>query len=259
MFGAIQRSDYSSLRTLAKTFIGIQNDPAALLCLDHVFSSPLRLLNLSLVEIQASLSLFLGYIHLLSKFLRDKSFAEDSNHQKLFGFQVLEDNRYLAPKHTLVYEELIIRSGSSGKNVDGYRCSYEELSRCIVQLISSWIYDRTRMQNEACRSVHGFSPCLYLLVKGRCDPPEEMRPCTFQHIRPDQLTVNWYHARLRLILLQFRILNRARYYDRSTTKYVLVHSARNVFGYSFDFKLLAWGTVLGTSSPIPEARIVCKS
>jgi hypothetical protein len=179
MFKAIQRADHASLRTLARTFIRTRNDPAALLCLDHVFSLPLTLLKLSFVEIQAPLSLFLGYIRLLNKFRRDESFSEGSNHQKLFGFQVLEGDRYLAPTHTFVYEKLANQSGTSGKSVDGYMCSYEELSWCIVQLISSRIRNRTEMQNGACRDVHGFSPCLYLLVQRKCDPPKEKGPCTF--------------------------------------------------------------------------------
>jgi len=257
MFKAIQRANHTSLRALAKTFAAARNDPAALLCLDHFFSSPLKLLKLSLVEIQSLLSLFLDYLHLLNKFRHDESFAEGSNHQRLFGFQVLGDGRYLASKNSLVFEKLTSQSGSSRNNVDGYRCSYDELRRCIVQLISNRIYDRTEMQNNACRDVYGFSPCLYLLVQRRCEPPKEKGPCTFQHIRPEQLTADWYHARIRLILLQFQILDSARYYDRGMTKYVLVHSARNVFGYSLNVKLLAWDIVLGASSAIPEAWIVC--
>jgi hypothetical protein len=112
MFKAIQGADHASLRTLAKTFIRTENDPAALLCLDHVFSSPLKLRNLPLVEIQASLSLYLDYIRLLNKFYNDESLTEGSNHQRLFGFQVLGENRYLVPKHTLLYEKLTNRSGS---------------------------------------------------------------------------------------------------------------------------------------------------
>jgi len=258
MFKAIQLADHASLRTLAKMFIRTGNDPAALLCLDHVFSPPLKLINLSFVEIQTSLSIFLSYIRLLNKFGRDKSLAEGSNHQRLFGFQVLGENHYLAPKHTLVHEVLTNQPGSSGKSADGYRCSYDELIWGITQLISSRIRDRTDIQNNACRDVHGFSPCLYWLVQKRCNPPEEKGPCPFQHIQLEQPNVDWYHARLRLILLQFQILNSARYYDWHVAKYVLAHPTRNECGYSLNVKLLAWDVVLSTSSAIPETRIIRK-
>ena len=232
MFKAIGHADHASLRTFAKTFIKTGNDPAALLCLDHVFSSPLKLRNLPLVEVQASLSLYLDYIHLLNKFWYDDSLAQGSNHQKLFGFQVpaLADNHYLVPKHAVLYEKLADGSGPGRKCVGGYSCGHDELSRGITQLIKSWISGRTGIQNRACRDVHGFSLCLSLLVDGVCTPPEGRGPCTFHHIQPKQLTVDWYHARLRLILLQFKILNTARYYDSNVVKYVLVHSTKNACG-----------------------------
>jgi len=220
MFKAIRHADHVSLRTLAKTFIRTENDPAALLCLDHVFSSPLKLQNLPLVQIQTSLSLYLGYVRLLNKFYNVKSLVEDSNHQKLFGFLVLGENRYLVPKHTVLYEKLTNRSTSGKKSTDGHSCDYGELSQGITQLISSRISGRTGVLDSACRDVHGFSPCLHLLFQNKCNPPKGKEQCTFQHIQPEQLTVDWYHARLRLILLQFQILDGARYYDWHVKKYV---------------------------------------
>ena len=257
MFKAIRDADFTSLRALAKTFIGTRNNPAALLCLDHVFSSPLKLKNISFVEIQESLSLYLDYIRLLNKFRRDESLAEGSNRQRLFGFQVLGDNRYLVPKHTLVHQKLTNQSGSSRKNVDGYKCNYDELNRGIIQLISSRVRDRTGTQNGASRDAHGFSPCLHWLVQNKCNPPGG-GGCAFQHVRAQQLTVDWYHARLRLILLQFQILDSAQGCNWHVAKYVATHSVIYVSGYSLNVKLLAWGIILSTSPTIPEARIVRK-
>ena len=217
MFEAIRRADHTRLRTLAKTFIGAGNDPAALLCLDHVFSSPLKLRHLSLVEVYASLSLYLDYIRLLDRLWRDDSLAEGSKHQKLFGFQVLGEDRYLVPKHTVVHETLKKQSGMSEGSEDGYKCAYAELSWGIIQLISDRIYTYTKLQNIACRDAHGFSPCLTLLVRGQCNRGES---CDFQHVQRDDLTVEWYHTRIRLIILQFQILNSARYYPWIVAKYV---------------------------------------
>ena len=259
MFEAIGRADRARLRALARNFIGAENYPAALLCLDHVFSVPLKLLNLSFGEIQAWHSLFLDYIRLLNKFGRDESLAEGSDRQRLFGFQVLGENRYLAPKHSLLHEKFTDQSGSSGKHVDGYECSYDELSSAIVQFFKSRIRNRTEIQNSACRDVHGFSPCYRVLVRKRCDPPKEKGPCPFHHIQPEQITVDWYHSRIRLILLQFQILNLARYYDWAMSKYVLAHPTRNACGDSLNIKLLAWDFVLSASSTIPQTRIARES
>ena len=258
MFKAIQRADHASLRTLAKTFIGAGNDPAALLCLDHVFSSPPKLRNLPLLEVQALFSLYLDYIHLLNKFLHDESLVQGSNHQRLFGFQVLGDDHYLVPRHIILHEKLTDGSGSGGKSVDGYGCGYDELSQGIVQLIKSRVSDRTEIQNKACCDLHGFLPCLSLLVEGECNPPKGDGPCTFQHIQPEKLTVDWYHARLRLVLLQFQILDTAQYHDSDVVKYVLVHSVRNACGDSLNVKLLARDILFGASSTPSDARVVRK-
>jgi len=200
------------------------------------------------------------YIHLLDKSWRDKSLDQGSNHQRLFGFQALRGDRYLVPRHTPLHDQLTSRYASSTKDTDGYECDYDELRQSITQFISRRIQDRTEAQDSACRDIHGFSPCLSLLVEKECNPPDEEGPCTFQHIQPEQLTVDWYHARLRLVLLQFQIMYSARYGNLDVKKYVLfVHSVRNVYGYSFNVKLLAWDIVLSASSAFPEAWIARES
>ena len=255
MFEAIGRVDRASLRTLANTFIGMGNDTSALLCLDHVFSSFPKLRNLPLAELQTLLSLYLDYIRLLNKLRRDESLAQGSNRQKLFGFQVLGKNRYLVPQFSILHGQFTKKSGSSRKNADGYTCGYDELRLGIVELVSSRISDRTKIQNNTCRDVQGFSPCLRMLIQKRCNPQKEKGSCILQHIQPEELTIDWYHTRLHLILLQFRILDLARYDGLDVKKYVLAHPVRNVCIYSSNTKLLAWNTVLGASSTFSGARI----
>lgn len=184
-----------------------------MLCLDHAFSSALSLRNLSLPEIQESHTLFFNYIRLLNKLLSDESLTKGSSRQRLFGFQVLGENRYLVPKRTILYKNLIDRPGSDGPSVDGYRCGSGELRRGTAEIMRSRIRDRTKAQDRACREVHGFSPCLRMLIQKECNLQKGQGPCAFQHVRPEQLTVDWYHSRLRLILLQFRILDSANCYE----------------------------------------------
>lgn len=222
MFEAIQRADRTTLRALAKSFLGIGNEPAALLCLDNFFSSPLKLRDLPLPEVQALLSLYLDYIRLLKKIRRDDSLGEGSNRQRLFGFRVQGGNRYLVPEHTLLHKKFSGRFGSSKKDTSGHEWSYGDLHLAITQLISSWIHDRTEMENNACCEVHGFSPCLRFLVQNKCSPPRRNESCAFQHIQPKQLTDDWYDARVRLILLQLEILDLTNYCERDVKEYVLI-------------------------------------
>jgi len=224
MFEAIQNADHMSLRTLAKTFIKTGNDPATLMCLDHIFSSPPKLRHLSLADIHAVLSLYLDYIRLLDRLWRDGSLAEGSKHQRLFGFQVLGEDRYLVPKHSLIHGILTNQTIGSEESTDWHTCTYDELSGGILQLIESRTRERTKLENNACRDAYGFSPCLKLIIRGQCRRGET---CDFQHIQADHLTIEWYHARIRLILLQFQILNSARHYPWLVTKCVPLRTLRD--------------------------------
>ena len=242
----------------AKTFIEMGNVPAALLCLDHTFSSPLKLQNLPLSEVEALLSLYFNYIQLLNKFWHDKSLAQGSNLQRLFGFQVLGENCYLTPRHSILYKELTKKSSSSKKGMDGHMCGSGDLCRGITQVISARISDCMETQDSSCRSVYGFSPCIHLLVEKKCDSPDGEESCSFHHIQPEELTPNWYNTRLRLILLQFQILNSACCDNLDVKRCALACSVRNVCGYSLDSKLLAWGIILNTPSACSNARIIGK-
>ena len=214
MFQAIQRADYETLRALAKAFIETKNDLAAVLCLDHVFSRPFELQGLTIFEAQESLSSYLGYIRLLTKFL-DESVLENLDKQKLFGFQALGEDRWLVPRHTILHKGCTGKYNPSGRGEDGYIWGYDELRRGIKAVIENRISTRTWIEDRACRGVHGFSPCLRFLVQGECNPL-----CTSQHILPQRATIDWYHARLRLILLQLEILHTASHTSPDTVTYV---------------------------------------
>ena len=224
MFQAIRHGDHATLRTLAKTFSETNNDIAALLCLDHAFSSPLKLQGLSSSEVQALLSLYFDYVCLLKKFQRDGSLTKGSNNQKLFGFKVQGENRLLVPENTLLHGKINRKSASSKKGVSGHKCSSDEVRQGITDIIKSRVRDRTNMQRRACHNVHGFALCSQLFLRENCSPPGGDGSCAFQHLRAEDLTVDWYQSRLHVILLQFQILELAQMYDLRVARYVLVHS-----------------------------------
>ena len=208
-FQAIHRADYEALRMLAKTFVETRHD-LAVLCLDHVFSHPFELQGLTMFETQELLSLYLDYIRLLTKFLHDESLPNNLDKQRLFGFQALGWERWLVLRDTVLYEGLTGTSDSSGRGGDGYICGHDELRRGIRVVIEDRISTRTWAEDRACRQIHGFSPCLRLLIQGECDPL-----CSFRHIQPEHIDL--YHARLHLILLQFEILYTTGYSSGAVT------------------------------------------
>ena len=224
MFQAIRHSDHATLRALAKTFSESNNDTAALLCLDHAFSSPLKLQGLPPSEVQALLSLYFDYVCLLKKVQRDESLAKGSNNQKLFGFQVQEENRLLVPGNTLLHGKITKKSTSSRKGVSGRKCGSEEVRQGIKDIITSRVRDRTNMQEMACNNVHGFAFCSQSLLRGNCSSLGGDESCTFQHIQAEDLTVDWYQSRLHVILLQFQILELAQMYALDVARYVPARS-----------------------------------
>lgn len=212
--------DLVQLRRLAFGFYIRRNSAAALICLDHVFSSHPTLHKATLVETEALLSLYLTYVRLLVQFWRDDRFSEGSNHQKVFGFEVQQEDHYLVPKNTFIYGKVSAARGMLEDPPAEYSCSREELSRVILRAIVAHIASRTKVQERACYGTRGFSPCLNTLIKGNCTK----ETCPFQHIQPDSITVEWFHARLRFLFLEFQILRLAQIFDKKIMQCVSLGS-----------------------------------
>jgi len=212
--------DFVQLRRLAFGFLSRTNSAAALICLNHVFSCPPTLHKAALVETEALLSLYLTYVRLLVQFWRDDRLSEGSNHQKVFGFEVQRENHYLVPENTLIYGGVSAVRGILEDPPAEYTCSREELSRVILRAILNHIKSRTEVQERACRETRGFSPCLSTLVRRNCFN----ETCPFQHIQPDSITVEWFHARLRFLFLEFQILRLAQLFDKGVMQCVSLGS-----------------------------------
>ena len=90
MFEAIKHANHASLYTFAKVFV------------------------------------YLEYICLLGQFWCDDSSVKGSKHQSLFGFRVLGEDHYFAPKHTPLYDILSKKSVTSEGSADSH--SYDEFT-----------------------------------------------------------------------------------------------------------------------------------
>jgi len=208
--------DIVQLRRLAFSFLRRSNSAAALVCLDHVFSLPPGLRKATLVETESLLSLYLTYIRLLDQLWRDCQLSEGSDRQKLFAFDVRREGRYIVPKNTFIHGKVSAARRILNDPPQEYVCSHEELGRITSNAILAHIKTRVEKQERACRETRGFSPCLSTLIKGNCFN----ETCPFQHIQPDAITVDWFHARLRFLFLEFQILRLAQLFDKGVMQYV---------------------------------------
>ena len=208
--------DFVRLRRLAFSFLTRTNSAAALVCLDHVFSRAPSFHGATLVETESLLSLYLTYIRLLDQLWRDGRLSEGSNCQKIFVFEVQQGDRYMVPKNTFLHGKVSAARGMPTDPPPEYICSHEELSRITSNAILGRIKSRVAIQEHACRGTRGFSPCLNTLIGRTCHNER----CQFQHIQPNEITVGWFHSRLRFLFLEFQILRLAQLFDKAVMQYV---------------------------------------
>ncbi|KAF9647525.1 hypothetical protein BDM02DRAFT_3187952 [Thelephora ganbajun] len=209
--------DFVHLRRLAFRFLRRDNKTAALMCLDHVFSRAPSLHKATSMETESLLSTYFTYVWLLDRFWRDSQLSEGSNCQKIFAFEVQQKDHYLVPRDTFIHGKVSAARGTLNDPPPEYICSHEELGRVISSAILGHIRTRVEMQERACRGTRGFSPCLNTLTGRNCSNER----CQFQHISPNEITLDWFHARLRFLFLEFKILRLAQLFDKGVMQYWL--------------------------------------
>ena len=212
--------DIVQLRRLAFNFLRRSNSAAALVCLDHVFSRAPSLRKATLMETESLLSLYLTYVRQLDQLWRDCRLSEGSNRQKVFAFDMQQEDRYLVPKNTFIHGKVSAARGIVNDPPPEYVCSHEELGRITSNAILRHIESRVKTQEYACHETRGFSPCLYTLIGRICSNEH----CPFQHIQPNAITSEWFHARLRFLLLEFQILRLAQLFDKRVMQYVCIET-----------------------------------
>lgn len=208
--------DIGQLRRLAFSFLRRTNRTAALVCLDHMFYRAPSFHKATLMETESLLSLYLTYVRHLDQVWRDDQFSEGLNCQKIFGFEVQQEDHYLVPNNTFLHGWVSAARGILDNPPSEYVFSREELSGAISTAILKRIKIRVEIQERACRGTRGFSPCLNTLLGRNCYND----PCQFQHTLPNEITLDWFHARLRFLFLEFQILRLAQLFDKRVKKCV---------------------------------------
>src|ERR1700761_3071904 len=104
MFQAICQRDISKLEALGQLFEE-ENPGAALLCLDHCFTSPPKIQALSVDGVAQQLRAFFRYVKLLNTF----TWADPSTNsvvKRLFGYVRQGENSFSIPEGTLLHKIL---------------------------------------------------------------------------------------------------------------------------------------------------------
>ena len=204
MFRARYKADFKRLRILHRKFTRAGNYSAALLCLDPTFASTLPLQGTPTVDPGPELSLHSAYFELLDRLRREDRLDAGSIRQKVFAFQPRQDDRFFVPANSFLYT-IFQSSPNAAQEMGGCIVTHEELRHVLNRKISDYIYLRAKQQHNAYRRRLGTAPCLAMVARGECPKAD----CQFQHLRPEKITVDWFNARIRLVLTEIQILNLA--------------------------------------------------
>ena len=212
MFRARLDSDFNTLRSLHSHFIQTENHPAALLCLDPTFMSTLPQQGILTADPGPELSLHFSYFELLDRLRREGSLNPGSMRQKVFAFQSRESDRFFVPINCFLYAVFAPRQ-ETVQEKDGCVVAHEELRRVLELEISDYIHLRAKNQHRAYRRRLATDPCLAFVARGEYSECSR-RDCQFQHIRPEKMTISWFNARIRSVLMEIRILNLAGFHSK---------------------------------------------
>ena len=125
--------------------------------------------------------------------------APGSMRQKVFAFQSRDDDRFFVPANSFLHAVFVPRS-ETVQEQGGCVVTHEELRRVLDREISEYIHLRAKLQHDAYYWKLGSVPCMTMVTWGECSRQD----CQFQH---EKITVNWFNARVRSVLMEIRILN----------------------------------------------------
>lgn len=236
MFKARHKDEFQTLRVLHPKFVKEGNYSAALLCLDRVFASTLPATQGALTaDPGPDLSLHLTYFELLDRLRREDCLDTKSICRKVFAFQPRQDDRFFIPTNSFLHTVFLSKPDTVRED-GGFVVAHEELRRTLDHEIPVFIHDRAKEQHSAYRRRLGAAPCLTYMTRGECrtqdrkqDRKQDLRrdrkqdqkkDCQFQHLRSDEMTVEWFNTCVQSVMMEMRILNLAGFCPKGVILYV---------------------------------------
>lgn len=249
MFRARHETDFKTLRLLHLKFIEAENYSAALLCLDPIFASTLPPHGSLTVDLELDLSFHFTYFELLDRLRREDRLEAGSVRQKVFAFQPHQDDRFSIPANSFLHGVFIPDPDTAQEKGDCV-VTHEELRRTLDREVPKYINLRAKKQNNAYHGRLGVVPCLTMVARGECSRAD----CKFQHLRPEKITIDWFNARIRLVLKEIQILNLAGFHPLGVILYV-PHWPEPRQILIFRKKALDRRSLLYFAPPIAQARV----
>ena len=201
-----------------------------------------------MVDHGPDLSFHLTYFELLDRLRRESPLDAGSIRQKVFAFQPRQGDRFFVPANSLLHALFMSRADIVQEG-GGCVVTHEELRHVLDWKIPDYIRLRGKQQNDAYRRRLGASPCL-MVTRGECKRAD----CQFQHLRPEQITVDWFNSRVRLVLKEIQILNLAGFHHLGVVQWVS-HSPGPYQILILCEQALGWCALLHSAPPATETRV----
>ena len=202
-----------------------------------------------MVDHGPDLSFHLTYFELLDRLRREYSLDAGSIRQKVFAFQLRQEDRFFVPANSILHAAFMSNAGIVPEK-GGCVVTHEELRRVLDQKIPDYIRLRGKQQNDAYQRRLGASPCLMMVARGECPRSD----CQFQHLRPEQITVDWFNSRVRLVLKEIQVLNLAGFHPLGVVQWVS-HSSGPYKILTLYEQALGWCPLLHSAPPVTETRV----
>ncbi|KAG0703070.1 hypothetical protein DFH29DRAFT_918710 [Suillus ampliporus] len=205
MFQSILSGNYEPLANLALAFETHNNPPAALLCLDHIFSRATDIRSFAVDEMQRFLQQFHAYTRLLYQI---STFPDPVGHggiRKLFSIVKLSGDEFLIPNGTFLHSSVMeSRQGITlaSEHPSGYKASRRNITELLQAFIRTLLKDKVSAINDMCCESPVFSQCLPFLVSGVC----RRENCPQEHVAISKLDRLYYNARVAIHIWQILIL-----------------------------------------------------
>ncbi|KAG2091484.1 uncharacterized protein F5147DRAFT_822994 [Suillus discolor] len=207
MFRTILCGNHEPLRNLALSLHGNNNQPAALLCLDHIFSRTTDIRTFAVEEMQRFLQQFHAYARLLYLILTipDPMDSEHRGIQRLFSIVQLSGDEFLIPDGTFLHNCVMeTRQGITWvtEHPSGYTASRRNVTQLLQESIRTILKDKVSEIDAMCCKSPVFSQCLPFLMSGVCRRDN----CPQEHVTVSKLDRQYYNNRVAIHIWQILIL-----------------------------------------------------
>ncbi|KAG2070632.1 hypothetical protein BDR04DRAFT_1076404 [Suillus decipiens] len=205
MFQNILRGNYEALENLSLAFHKHNSQPAALLCLDHVFSRATDIRSFAVDEIQRFLEQFHAYARLLYQISTFPDPVEHRGIQRLFSIMRLSGDEFLIPNGTFLHSSVMeMRQAITlvSEHPSGYTASRRNVTQLLQQSIRTVLKDKVLEIDAMCCKSPVFSQCLPFLISGMCRRDN----CPQEHVAVSKLDRLYYNKRVAIHIWQILIL-----------------------------------------------------